>query len=656
MTRILRLFIAIATLILVCVNTPSVSAETSNSYNARADEVDDQLIDAAQKGDTKAVLSALENGANVNARNKYGLSALMVAAKEAKTDTALALIEKGADVNEADNENSTPLLFATEGGQVDIVTALLEKGADVNARRDDGCTALISAAMGSTSIVRELLRHGADVNAESENVTALITARQYGQTDIVNILMEAGATYNLNEQLMDAAEKGNEVKVRELLAKGADPSAKEHGKTVMTAAKNSRNQAVIRLLASLDPNERLLAAAKEGDTGVVLEMLDKGADIDASDINGDTALILASTNGKKETVLALLKRGADIGATGNSIKTSVELAAENGHMDIVRVLNEAGAPLLTVNQELAIAVNNGDVGAIRDLIKKGANINNADFPIWKNSLYIAACNGDTATLRLLLDAVKELDPKVGAEALRVAIYPPHVDTLRAILDRVRDVNVRAGSQNWPPLLYAVRLVQPECALALLEKGADPSEATEWGENALMAATDHEETDVVRAILTKRDLNLNSKDKDGSTALDRALKTGNGEIIHLIRNAMGESSGATCTTDEQALLKASEKGDVEGVRTLLEKGVNANTKDESGWTPLISAAIACNTEVVRTLLDKGVTIESKDVGGYTALMYAAEKGCLDVVRDLVGRGADVNAKGKLQNTALILSAR
>src|SRR5262245_56539448 len=101
----------------------------------------DALWAAVRSGDAKAVASALDKGADVNARNEIGVSALWIAAGKDKLDVIKLLVNRGADVNARDGIwYQTPLSSAVGGKKVEAVELLIKAGArDVDA-------ALFSAA------------------------------------------------------------------------------------------------------------------------------------------------------------------------------------------------------------------------------------------------------------------------------------------------------------------------------------------------------------------------------------------------------------------------------------------------------------------------------------------------------------------------------
>lgn len=94
-------------------------------------------------------------------------------------------------------------------------------------------------------------------------------------------------------------------------------------------------------------NENLFEAAKRGDLDEVNCLLASGAEVNAKQYNGTTALMEASVNGHKEVVLALLNMGADVNAKAKDGYTALMVASLNGHKEIVQALLDKGASEIT---------------------------------------------------------------------------------------------------------------------------------------------------------------------------------------------------------------------------------------------------------------------------------------------------------------------
>jgi ankyrin repeat protein len=90
-------------------------------------------------------------------------------------------------------------------------------------------------------------------------------------------------------------------------------------------------------------NKKLLDASRDGHLNSVKKLLEAGADVNAKDDYGDTALIGASKNGHTQIVKELIKEGADASAKNDNGYTALTLASMWGHIKVVRELLKAGA-------------------------------------------------------------------------------------------------------------------------------------------------------------------------------------------------------------------------------------------------------------------------------------------------------------------------
>ena len=153
---------------------------------------------AVKKGNKEIVERLLQKGADVNLRDKFGITALMRAVSSNHKEIIERLLQKGADVNVKNNDGETPLMRAVKNGNKDIVELLIKNSADVNAKNDDGKTALIRAVeKGNKDIVELLIQKGADVNlGDRYRGAPLCHATLNGEEKIVDLLFQNGADLN----------------------------------------------------------------------------------------------------------------------------------------------------------------------------------------------------------------------------------------------------------------------------------------------------------------------------------------------------------------------------------------------------------------------------------------------------------------------------
>lgn len=96
------------------------------------------------------------------------------------------------------------------------------------------------------------------------------------------------------------------------------------------------------LLADEEPQETVLRAAQGGEP-LLTQLIKAGTPIDATDDDGETALMKASDKGLLDTVQVLIKHGADVNRADEDGKTPLMFAAEEGHTEVVKALLKAGA-------------------------------------------------------------------------------------------------------------------------------------------------------------------------------------------------------------------------------------------------------------------------------------------------------------------------
>lgn len=150
-------------------------------------------------GDIQAVKALLIGGADVNIKNKRGLSALHSAAVFGHENISKLLIAKGAEVN-AKAEGSlwdqgmTALHSSCVRGQKSVAELLIAKGANINAKSNNGYTPLhVAAARGYKDVAELLIAKGADINAkDNEGRIALSLAKEHGWDEVVELLRKHG--------------------------------------------------------------------------------------------------------------------------------------------------------------------------------------------------------------------------------------------------------------------------------------------------------------------------------------------------------------------------------------------------------------------------------------------------------------------------------
>ena len=150
-------------------------------------ELNDQLFEAVRKGDAAGVTAALDKGADVNAKFRYGATALFKAAERGNADVAKILLDRGADVKVKDTfYQATAMSWALDGKHVAVVKLILEKSAE-----DVDDVLVTGTQQGNEELVKVALDRGG-VTPETLTV-ALVTATEAKNAAISEMLTKAGA-------------------------------------------------------------------------------------------------------------------------------------------------------------------------------------------------------------------------------------------------------------------------------------------------------------------------------------------------------------------------------------------------------------------------------------------------------------------------------
>ncbi|KAL3417967.1 PFS domain-containing protein [Phlyctema vagabunda] len=338
---------------------------------------------AVETGYDAVVKLLLEKGAEVEAKDKNGRTPLSLAVETGYDAVVKLLLEKGAEVEAKDKNGRTPLSLAVETEYYAVVKLLLEKGANLEARDVEGQTPLMYTVYAP--------RHLGDFQMqlmvlEQQNKKRLMIAHQEQDNMIPGSNSHEGVrpvVSNRQPGPLWGVEDERKAIVELLLQKGAELEARDmNGRTPLSWAVEKGYMAIVKLL------------------------LETGAKQEARDMNGRTPLSWAVENRREAIVELLLEKGAELEARDMANRTPLSWAVEKGYTAIVKLLLETGAKLeardMNDRTPLSWAMEKGDVAVIKLLLEKDANLEVKDW-CGRTPLILAKQRRYEAIVELLLE-------------------------------------------------------------------------------------------------------------------------------------------------------------------------------------------------------------------------------------------------------------
>jgi ankyrin repeat protein len=276
-------------------------------------------------------------------------------------------------------------------------------------------------------------------------------------------------------------------------------------------------------------------AARRGDREAVRALLKAGADVNAAEGDGTTALHWAARSGDADLVQMLVSAGANVRATTRlGAYTPLMMAAQAGHSAAVAALLAGGADVeartTTGTTPLMFAAQSGDTRTATMLVEGGARVDARESAMEQTPLMFAAANNRTDVVKLLIarGADKAATSKVtdlnklsmggfgggrrgtggaptdgnrpvdvagvtrqyrynelvgstgGITPLQVAARQGFLETVKALVEAGADVNQRNPGDQSTALVVATVNGHFDVGVYLLDHGADPNLATDNG--------------------------------------------------------------------------------------------------------------------------------------------------------------------------------
>jgi ankyrin repeat protein len=306
--------------------------ELVETLSQSSNDKDLALSLAAGEGSLRAIKTLCQCDANIDVADILGLTPLHMAAANGHADAIVTLLELGAS-QVADSDGNLPLHLAAQNGHTAAALALCNDSSILSEHNLAGNNPFDLALIGNHQATVEALNSQTLKSFLSEFADSGQSANHLDRSGIHNAIASFINSYNANianEQsqltlLHIAANYGFDDLVEQLINKGAEPNATTiSGFTPMHMAAYHGNESTVSLLAH------------------------KGAFANSLNKDGNSPLHLAAAQGQKATALTLLKNGADLAGYNVNGNTALAYALIGGHSETAIELLNQGASKSTI--------------------------------------------------------------------------------------------------------------------------------------------------------------------------------------------------------------------------------------------------------------------------------------------------------------------
>ena len=678
--------------------TDLVTAQQYRDTNADTIQLEEDIFEAAQCGDTVTVKVKLDLGVPVDVTDEDGWSPVHHAIAHRQVEVIRLLMDRGCLMNpvkskkylskeERVTHTSEAIIFeAAQCGDTATVKGCLDLGVPVDLTDEAGWSLLHhAAALGQVEVINLLCEKGCHVDLiDNEGRTPLHYAATNGDIETIRLLLAMGSNVNsvdnegntpLNWSVMceqnaaieELTKHGGIVEIEGIDAKGVCPMNLVKHRTLPLKRNSLPN------IIKYDSEYCLIAKKPRCNNRIKLSVMsEQNAAIEDDLINHGGTVKIEEMEPPADNLdrLALLfpyqDPGHILGDGNNEVCQSnhTELTTDIQHVSTAAKSNDSYKHSDHNSLQTDLVTTNQDMDT------------NADTTHLEGDIFEAAQCGDTATVKGYLDLGVPVDvtDEDGLSPVHHAIAHRQVEVIRLLMDRgclmnsvkyrkqatkssdvhkTREGVSQYSTYNERQLYYDYVLEAARCGdtatiQSYLNSGGPVGLTDEDGRTLLHCAAGEGQIKVVE-LLIKRGCRIDPVDKNGWTPLDYATACGHVQTVQLLRQQLNEHCQRQYSTDSvdsggwSVLHFAAASGDIHMIEILSGQGLDINIGDNEGTTPLHCAAACGQLESLCILLRLGGRKSMTKVvsTGGTPLHQAVGKGHKDIVSLLLNEGCPIN---------------
>ncbi|KAM8967607.1 uncharacterized protein RCH25_026220 [Pelodytes ibericus] len=608
-------------------------------------------VEAGNIGICKELLLAQTDVQLKISSKKHGDTALHACCRKRDVEVAKLLVEYGAPVDAQNGEGQTPLhIVALEGDEV-MLKFLHQCKANPNITDQmDRSPLHVAAERGHTGLVEILAeKFRSNVFARTKDGSTLIhIASQCGHLDTALAFLKKGVLLHMPNKsgavcLHAAASRGHAAVVKALLQKGAnvDARTKDNYTALHIAAENCKPQVVHTLLGfgarvqvkggQAQETPLHISARIMGGEKVAEVLLKSGAEVNAEQENGETAMHIASRHGNLKMLTALIEDGGEVTWLSKAGESPLHTAARHCHLPIVQVILN----YLANEKSTADAVS-----CVNQANKDGETPLHLAAAVRKDAITLE--EEDVRIIRILLQYEGDISRTTGQTLETPLHYCARAGNEEVLLEIIKHIGCsqvqqamnKQAKNGWSPLLVAADGGHTEVVKILLQNHARVDVFDEHGKAALHLASENGH-DKIADILLWHKAFVNAKTKLGLTPLHLCAQNGFNHLVKLLVGTHLASIDAMSLTMRTPLHLASLNGQLDVCNSLLTMKADVNATDIHGQTPLHLAAENDHSEVAKLFVKHSPElVMSANMEGSTCAHIAAAKGSVAVIKELL----------------------
>ncbi len=566
----------------------------------------ENLFDAVKKLDTSSVKVAIENNANINAKDLSGNTPLdyLISDYDLETETL-----KNTDVNNSDMQK-----------KYEIAKLLITEDANINITKNFGNRILfyimIKMSLANIQFVGEPEREALEINND---------------INFFNLIVDTGIDL-----------KSMDIKLNKMSLNLID-FAVQRMAVVNTALEKENGSPGLEKITEILIDKKLVTtkmfrtillfyAVRLDNQKIVGAILDSGENVNAM-IGDEFPTYLAAKNNSVEMLKFLKSKGGYLNGVNKKDESPILAAVENSSLDAVKYLIENGCSVDEASSDKIY------------LIMRAIKYSN--YPENKAGKEIAKIllEDESVDVNCTIDTFNDyFDNMCAFSPLSIAT---DLDILKLLVDKGAYVDMKSNTGS-TALMNTINVDKVEF---LLENGANINEVDNSNNTALMnllknfndgivfldlTYLNEDNISLIAKLLLEKGLDPKVVNDDGYDAFLYSVELNFKNLAELLLEK-GADIKRKNSKGENALLLSARAGNYDISKLLIEKGLKVNTVNNDGTTPLMQATLSGNIELVKLLIEKGADLGAKNSSGYTALEIAKSNSSEELVEVLIKSG-------------------